>query len=337
MEYATNAPTSQACYTLGIDVSKRTLDLALLQPSGKQSSAMVSNDPDGFHALRDWVEAHLGDTSLKQVHACLEASGGYEEEAALFLHEQDLAVSVINPRRLSSYAESQLRRSKTDAADAALLARFCQRERPYLFEPPEASQRGLRDMTRGLQALKKERDRLQNQLSRADHEAVSASLSAVLGEITAQIETLEHKIDAHIKAAPKLSEQRELLKTIPGVGQLTAARVLAELGRTERFESARQAAAYAGLVPSHHESGDSVKKRSTLSKVGCARLRKALYFPALTALRCNEAIEAFGKRLAERGKAPMVIVGAAMRKLLHICYGVLKNGQPFDASLHPGT
>lgn len=334
MEDATNAPA----FALGIDVSKRTLAVTLIGSDQKQHAITTGNDTEGFCALLDWLEGQLpAAVAPRQVHACLEASGGYEEEAARFLYEHDLLVSVVNPRRLSAYAESQLRRSKTDAVDAALLARFCQRERPYLYEPPEEAQEGLREMTRGLQALKKERDRLENQRDRADHEAVTNSLGEVLREITNQIEELERKIDAHIQSAPKLRRQCELLESIPGVGQLTAARVLAELGDPSRFESARQAAAYAGLVPSHHESGDRVHKRSTLSKIGCARLRKALYFPAITALHCNAAIAAFGKRLEDRGKERMVIVGAAMRKLLHICYGVLKNEQPFDASLHPGT
>ena len=132
-----------------------------------------------------------------------------------------------------------------------------------------------------------------------------------------------------------------LLDTIPGVGLQTAAIVASELGSPERFESARQAAAYAGLVPRHRKchrkSGTSVRGNPQMSKVGNARLRRAMYFPAMSALRCNAAVKAFGNRLKERGKEKMVVLGAAMRKLLHICYGVLKSGRPFDASLHPGT
>ncbi|WP_259039522.1 transposase [Salinibacter ruber] len=134
-----------------------------------------------------------------------------------------------------------------------------------------------------------------------------------------------------------LVEKQELLQTIPGVGAQTASQVIAELGETGRFDSARQAAAYAGLTPTHYRSESSIRRKPRLSKVGSSRLRKALYFPALAALQYNDAIRALGDRLANRGKAKMVIVGAAMRKLFHICYGVLKNGTPFDASLHPGT
>ncbi len=155
--------------------------------------------------------------------------------------------------------------------------------------------------------------------------------------VNEQVGELKEKIQAHTQGCSELARQCELLETIPGVGKLTAAHVLAELGRVGRFKSARQAAAYAGLVPSHHQSESSVRRRSRLSKVGSSRLRKALYFPALSALQHNGAVKAFGRRLSERGKAKMVVVAAAMRKLLHICYGVLKSGRPFDASLHPGT
>lgn len=119
------------------------------------------------------------------------------------------------------------------------------------------------------------------------------------------------------------------------MGPQTAAVVIAELGDAAAFGSARSAAAFAGLVPSHHVSGTSVRKRPRLSKVGNARLRRALYFPALSAMRHNAAVRVFAERLLGRGEAEMAVVGASMRKLLHICYGVLKSGRPFDPSLHP--
>ena len=331
---------SFACLSVGIDVSKASLDIALLSEEEVSASRKVPNSEEGFETLLNWIERQADadlEESPEQVHVCLEASGGYQRPVARFLHEEGLTVSVINPQRTSSYADSQLTRSKTDKVDARLLARFCQREEPSSWEPSSSEQRGLKDMTRGLQSLKKERDRLKNQIGQASNQTVIDSLQEVLEEIGDQIDRLEDRIDEHVESCRSLARKRELLVTIPGIGQATAALVLAELGDPERFESARQAAAYAGLTPSHHKSGSSVHRKPRLSKVGSSRLRKALYFPAITALRCNAAIEAFGERLAERGKEKMVIIGAAMRKLLHICYGVLKNGTAFDASLHPGT
>ncbi|MBV9469790.1 MAG: IS110 family transposase, partial [Abitibacteriaceae bacterium] len=129
---------------------------------------------------------------------------------------------------------------------------------------------------------------------------------------------------------PDLKNKAQLLESIPGIGAATAALLLAELGDMKQFSNARQVAAFAGLVPRLHESGTSVRGRSRLSKVGSSRLRKALYFPAITALRWNPLLKTFGQRLAQQGKSMMVIVGAAMRKLLHLAYGVLKSGLPFD-------
>jgi len=305
-------------YALGIDVSKAKLEAALLTPAGQLHAKSASNAPSGFEALLRWAEGLAGGTGSLRV--CLEASGGSEQEAALFLHEAGVHVSMVNPRRTSAYAKSQLQRSKTDCTDAALLARFSKREEiskreePSKWEPPTEEERALRQMTRGLESLKKERDRLNNQLGTATKEAVADSLRTVIRTIEKQIDELKKQIDAHAQSCSKLARRRDLLETILGVGKFTATLVLAERGEVSRFNSARQAAAYAGLVPSHHRSGSSVHRRSRLSKVGSSRLRKALYFPAITARHCNEAIQAFGERLAERGKAEMVIMAAAMRK-----------------------
>lgn len=333
---------------MGIDVSKASLEIALIgsEESGSSSHDVsasrtaVSNTEEGFRKLICWLEKQTNADLKKspgQVHVCLEASGGFHRPVARFLHERGWTVSVVNPRRTSAYADSQLTRSKTDRVDARLLARFCKKEEPSPWEPSSSEQKSLQEMTRGLKQLKKERDRLNNQIGQTDHPTVTQSLQSVLKSINEQIDQLEEAIDAHIQRTDALAHNCDLLETIPGIGRTTAALVLAELGDHERFESARQAAAYAGLTPSHHTSGSSVHRKPRLSKVGSARLRRALYFPTIAALRCNAAIQALGDRLAERGKEKMVIIGAAMRKLLHICYGVLKNQTPFDASLHPGT
>jgi len=326
---------------VGIDVSKASLEIALIgSEEDDLASKTVSNTEDGFGQLLNWLEKQTDvglEETREQVHVCLEAFGDYQRPAARFLQKRGLTVSIVNPLRTSAYAESQLNRSKTDKVDARLLARFCRREEPSPWEPAPSEQKSLKEMTRGLEQLKKERDRLKNQIGQSENPTVTNSLESVLESINEQIDQLEDQVDEHVQSNDALARNRDLLETIPGVGSTTAALVLAELGDHERFESARQAAAYAGLTPSHHESGSSVHRKPRLSKVGSSRLRRALYFPAIAALRFNAAIEALGDRLAERGKEKMVIIGAAMRKLLHICYGVLKNQTPFDPSLHPGT
>jgi transposase len=336
-----SSSSSSTSPAVGIDVSKASLEVALTESEEEVSASQtVPNTAVGFDQIIGWVEEQTGidlEKTPDRVHVCLEASGGYQRSVARFLHERGLTVSVVNPRRTSAYAKSRLSRSKTDPVDARLLARFCNREEPTPWQPASSDQQELKDLTRGLQSLKKERDRLKNKIEQSNNTTVAGSLQSVLESVNEQIDALEKAIEKHVQSAASLARKQELLETIPGIGSTTAALVLAELGDPERFESARQAAAYAGLTPAHHTSGSSVQRKPRLSKVGSARLRKALYFPAITALRCNAAIEAFGNRLAKRGKAKMVIIGAAMRKLLHICYGVLKNQTPFDPSLHPGT
>lgn len=135
----------------------------------------------------------------------------------------------------------------------------------------------------------------------------------------------------HIDSHPALCQQRDLLISIPGIGETTAAKLLGEVLAIKLYQGARQLAAFAGLAPRHHESGTSIKKKAKLSKVGTPRLRKALYFPAIAALKHNAPIRMLGERLKLKGKCPMQIIGAAMRKLIHLAYGVRKSGQPFAA------
>lgn len=320
-------------WSLGIDVGKSTLEVALRDRQDVLAKTSLPNDSEGYEDLLVWLEDR--EACPEETCVCMEASGNFEEAVARRLYEEAYRVSVVNPRRLKGYASSQLQRTKTDSADAALIARFGQREDPRPWEPSSAAESRLQELTRARQALQKEKTRTRNRLEEADDETVRRAHQNLLDEIESQIEDLEKEIDEHIEEDPELKSQCSLLDTIPGVGLQTAAIVLSELGSPDRFESARQAAAYAGLVPSHRESGTSVRGTPRMSKVGNGRLRRAMYFPAMTALRYNSAVKAFGERLEKRGKEKMGIIGAAMRKLLHICYGVLKSGRSFDASLHP--
>ena len=148
--------------------------------------------------------------------------------------------------------------------------------------------------------------------------------------LTEQIRKTEALIRSHIDNHPGLRRQRELLDSIPGIGETTAAALLAEVPDIKEYASARQVAAFAGLVPRERQSGSSIRGRVRLSKIGNARLRKALYFPAVTALRCSPFFQAWAEGLRQRGKSKMAVIGAAMRKLVHLAYGVLKTGRPFD-------
>jgi transposase len=132
---------------------------------------------------------------------------------------------------------------------------------------------------------------------------------------------------------PDLHQKQQLLDSIPGLGERTIALLLAFVDDS-RFDNARQCAAFAGLNPRQHVSGSSIHGKARLSKVGHALLRKGLYMPAMVALHRTAWGRVFRDRLAHHGKPPMLILGAMMRKLLHVAFGVLKSGQPFDPTLH---
>jgi transposase len=161
-------------------------------------------------------------------------------------------------------------------------------------------------------------------------EEVRASVEEHLSYLKQEIKRCEELIRTHINSHPGLKQQSELLDSIPGIAQTTAALLLSEITDITQYRSARQVAAYAGLVPRERQSGTSVRGRTRLSKIGNARLRRALYFPAITALRCSPFFQAWAEGLRQRGKSKMSIICAVMRKLVHLAYGVLKSEQPFD-------
>ncbi len=155
-------------------------------------------------------------------------------------------------------------------------------------------------------------------------------IETVLATIKAEIKTVEALIRDHIEGHPDLKGKAELLDSIPGIGKATIARLLAFVGDVQRFDHAKALAAFVGLNPTMHQSGSSVWGKPHLSKKGNSALRCALYMPAIVARRYNPVIKEFADRLKNAGKPNMVIIGAVMRKLLHIVYGVLKSGVPFD-------
>lgn len=326
--------TKQIQAALGIDISKATLDVELVRPEQGRQRARYANSQAGFKQLEKWLRTQ----TAGRVHACLEATGLYGDEVALFLHEAGHTVSVVNPARIKAYAASQLQRNKTDRLDAALIADFCVTQHPPAWQPPDPSVRELRALTRHLLDLKDMRQQERNRLhAGVTSHTVRHTLAAHIAFIEHQIDELEQHIRDHMDQHPELKRQRDLLASIPGIGYLTAALMLAELADLNRFDHAGQVVAFAGLNPRQRRSGSSVRGQSRLSKTGNALLRRILYFPALSARRYNPRIAPWCDQLPARGKTKMQIVGAAMRKLLVIAYGVLKSGVPFDQHYQPTT
>jgi transposase len=310
---------------LGIDVGKHDLHAVLLQ--GKRpTSKSVPNSGTGIARLQAW----LTNRKAERVHVCLEATGGWSEEVAIALSQAGHVVSLVNPARIKAFAQSELLRTKTDRIDAALIARFCRLHEPQPWTPPAPEIRMLQGLVRREQSLIEMRVAEEN---RRDAPLVTpqgmASLDAMLKQIDAEMERVEREIEQLFKDYPTLRRQRELLISIPGIAETTAARILGEMPNIAEFRDVKAVAAYAGLSPRHYQSG-TIAYRSRLAKTGNAQLRHALFFPAMTAIRHCRPVREFAERLRERGKTKMTVIAAAMRKLLTLAYGVLKSGRPFD-------
>ncbi len=318
-----------------IDISKAKFDVALLQAEQYQL-ATFDNDSQGFGRLARWLRKRR----VTQLHACMEATGAYGDELALYLHAAGHRVSVVNPARIKAYAQSQLARNtlvaparvvKTDRYDAKVIAHFAATQNMRPWTPPVPEMRSFRALMRCLRALKDMRTQEQNRLQAAGLTSeVCASVATHLSFLQDQIAELQATIDQLVARHPELKSQCDLLQSIPGIGKHTAYVLLTEIGDWRTFPSARQLAVFAGLTPRQRTSGSSVRGRTKLAKTGNAHLRKALYWPAIVAQKHNPIIHVFCERLLARGLCKMSVIAAAMRKLLHIAFGVLKSGRPFD-------
>jgi len=312
---------------LGIDIAKATFHAALLH-NGKLYHHRFDNTQSGFAQLQAWLAKHR----VERLHACMEATACYGDDLALFLYKASHTVSIVNPARINGFAQSELQRNKTDKLDAAIIARFCQQKQPEAWTPPPPEIQQLQALVRRLEALQQMRQQEVNRLEQAGKQPlIRESLNTIIATLDAEMARLRQLIKDHIDRHPHLKRDRDLLLSIPGIGETTAAWLLSEV-QVSAYQSARQVAAHAGLTPRHHQSGTSVHGPTHLSKTGNARLRRAMYMPAVVAKQYNPIIRAFCQRLQQRGKRPMEIIGAAMRKLLHIVYGVLKSGKAFDPS-----
>jgi transposase len=314
--------TTMTCSHLGIDVSKLKLDVALLTAAGLHT-ACFENSLQGFGALERWLAGFAN-----PVRVCLEATGTYGLGVARFLYQQKRTVSIVNPLMIHHFARARLSRNKTDAHDAELIARFSQQNNPRPWQPPSPEQEKLQTLVRVREQLVESRALAKQHLEGAPR-AAAAFFNAQIRQLTGQIDKIENQIRQAWQDVPELAQAMGWLTSIPGVGEVTAVTILAILPPLDQIQSARQLAAFAGVTPCQKQSGKNTGK-TRMSKLGHSRLRKALYLPAVVAVRYNPRAQALAQRLAAKGKPKMVIIGAVMRLLTHLIFGVLKNRTPFD-------
>lgn len=317
-------------YSVGVDLAKASFDFAILDSEGSklQSNTCKNTRPAIKRFISRLIKLCEG---AENVRVAMESTGRCGFLLWQELWKAGVLVSVMNPAQIKYFAASLNARSKNDAIDAWIIARFLHERQPRATPPASAQTRLLREICGELEHLIMQRVRI---IQRA-HEIgrscpqIAASLQRQLVLVKSEIRQIVASATALIKADEQLERNARLLQSIPGIAKLTTIRVLAFLGE-KQFETARQLAAFAGLSPRQNTSGTSLKGRTRLCKTGSAKLRKSLYMPALTLWRQCPAIRPWADGIARRTGSKKSAVGAVMRKLIHIIFGVLKNQTAFD-------
>lgn len=318
---------------LGIDVSKAKLDCCLVtqNKSDKKKTKRFDNVQKGFDALIEWLKKDK--VELDQLTVVMEATSIYHENIAYFLHDKKCHIYLANPARVRAFAKSMHMLNKTDKADSFALARYAFAATLIEWQPEPQNVRLLKALMdrRAVvyENFQQEKNRLEKTKSLHTAQVVIESIHTHMAQLDKEVKRLDQEISTHVDDDPDLKNDLELLTSIPAVGKKTGLLMLG-LFHSRDFKKASQAAAFVGLVPVHFQSGSSVNKRSRLSKAGPSKIRAGLFMAAIVATQYNPHIMMMYKRLCEKGKAKKLAIGAAMRKLVHICYGVLKHQKPYQ-------
>jgi transposase len=305
---------------LGIDVSKAWLDAHLL-PTGQ--SWHVATDPA---ALEAWIDQLPQGLTL----IVMEATGGLEVTVAALLAQRGLPLAIVNPRQVRDFAKAMAILAKTDKLDARTIALFAERIRPTPRPLKDEQHRDLDELLARRRQLVEMLAGEKNRLSQARSKTVRASVQTLIDWLERQIEKLDDKLDALIKASPLWREREDLLKSTPGIGSVTARVLVAqlpELGTLKR----RQITALVGVVPFLRQSGKW--KGKSFCSGGRAAVRSALYMAALTGTRYNPVLQEFYQRLIAQNKPHKVAMVACMRRLLNILNAMVRDNKKWDHQL----
>ena len=302
----------------GVDVSKQELELCIL-PSGECRT--FPNDEAGVAELVELLRA------LANVAIMIEATGGYERLALYALQEAGLAVALVNPRQVRDYARSMGQYAKTDRIDAAILAKFASTEAFRITEKSSEKQRALEAHILRRRQLVEARADEKNRTTLFSDKRLKESVKQVIAHYDRKIAKIEKQIDKLLEADVEWKAKRDILASVPGVGNATAVTLLAELPELGVLNR-QQIASLAGVAPYPKDSGKLRGKRSIHG--GRRPLRTSMYMAALSARRCNPTIKAFATRLHKGGKPHKVIQVACIRKLLTILNLMVKNGTPWQ-------
>jgi len=316
----------------GIDVSNETFDIERRCGKGL-SQRKFANSNVGHRQAIAWMKG-----GAKGARICLEATGIYHLQLALALDRAPgIEVMVVNPRASRRFAEAQMVRAKTDKVDAAILRQYVERMPFTSWTAPSEQQLELQSLARRLAQIKKEQVRERSRLHAAQRAGAHTRLAQ--RDIREHLRYLKRHADrvqaaaiALMKQHDVLAEDLQLLDSVPGIAELSAMKLSAELGLLAEGLSPAQWVAQAGLDPRPQESGTSLRSPRRISKQGNAQLRAALFMPALTAIRKDPNVNAFYNALLARGKRKMQAITAVMRKLLHAIWGILHHRKEWDGA-----
>ena len=333
-------------FFVGIDVAKAQLDVTITAVEAYGSDAQVlarlhcTNDPAGLQQLierlRQLLQTHgATDTaaSTATVGIVMEATGGYQMLAAATLAEAGYPPAVVNPRQVRDFAKSNGRLAKNDRLDADLLALFAERTRPEVRPLPTELETTLRAMlmrrSQLLEMITAESNRrLLAPAVIAEH--ITTHIRWLRQQLRQQLRQIDKDLDTFVRQSPLWRTKEDLLRSMPGIGPVTARTLLAELPELGKL-SRQKLAALAGVAPMNDDSGKHHGKR--FIKGGRAAVRRALYNAARTAARFNPVIRALYERLRNAGKTFKVAIVACMRKMLTIANAMIRMERPWDSSL----
>lgn len=326
---------------LGIDTSKSKLDVALHTNQVVTDLGQVANQPKGYAQLTRQLADEIG--AGKQVHLILEPTGSYHLALVAYAYQQGWVVSLPNPQVVREWAKGQGQRAKTDRIDARLLASYGAKEQPTPQQPLPPEVEELNELLHRQEDLQKmlsqERNRLHS-LQRRPHPSapVIDSVQEMIAVLEKALDELEAQIRQHLQRYAHLNQQRRLLLQVPGIGDKSVLPILVFLyrwqARTSGLGTAKGLTAFAGLDPVAHSSGSTICKRSAISKMGDAEIRRRLFLCALGGNRAKDTpLTRFYRRLIARRKLKMVALIATARKILIWAFAVFRSGQPFNPAL----
>mgnify|MGYP001033249997 CR=1 FL=1 len=311
---------------IGVDVAKDKFDISFY--NGKRRAHHVfSNNESGFSSLLKKTQSNP-----LSPWVCMEATGIYSEGLAEYLVGKGVRTSVVNPLQIKYFAKSILSRNKNDKVDSETIAAYVEKQEPEQYKPKTKVQKEMRELLQVIDMLSKQSTECKNKLHAARTSPAKQVLKQMIFSFEKKKQKLMGKVAGLVELDQNIKQAVQLICSIKGVAEGTAYRLLAYLPDIKGFSSAKQLAAYIGVSPRQSESGLH-KGETHMSKLGEAHIRKALYMPAMSAKRNNTYLKPFISRLEKNGLKPKAIVGAIMRKLVHLIFGILKSGKAFDPKL----